>query len=192
MDNQRPSTSQDAQWLDVPAGDGHIRDVSLPTASTLCSSLSSPGMPQRAASPVSIDADGTWQAKHKRWIPNPETLTGRTLVVAADGTADEFDSDVRVGPLRIAAVNLTRRPQNSNIVKLVSLLQKDDPNRQKVYYQSGVGTYSGPGAAVPGAVSQALDYMVANTLGDHVRGEYMPCRGVAISLITIPQMRTSS
>jgi hypothetical protein len=110
MVNHRPSTSsQDAQWLDVPVGDAHMRSASLPTASTFCSSLSSPGMPQRAASPVSVDADGTWQAKHKRWMPNPETLTGRTLVVAADGTADEFDTDVRVGLLHIAAFNLTRR-----------------------------------------------------------------------------------
>lgn len=41
----------------------------------------------------------------------------RTLVLCFDGTGDQFDAD------------------NSNVVKLVSLLKKDDTANQLVYYQ---------------------------------------------------------
>lgn len=47
----------------------------------------------------------------------PPTHTNRTLVLCFDGTGDQFDAD------------------NSNIVKLVSLLKKDDSSKQMVYYQ---------------------------------------------------------
>ncbi|KAG9118864.1 hypothetical protein FRC07_006412 [Ceratobasidium sp. 392] len=36
-------------------------------------------------------------------------------------------------------------PENTNVVKLVELLKKNDPSRQMVYYQTGVGTYAPPG-----------------------------------------------
>ena len=41
----------------------------------------------------------------------------RTLVICFDGTGDQFDSD------------------NSNVVQFVSLLKKDDKDKQLVYYQ---------------------------------------------------------
>jgi hypothetical protein len=60
--------------------------------------------PRRVASSVSIDAEGSWQVTSvadTRWMPDPKTLSGRTLVVAVDGTADEYDSDVRVPSLSL-------------------------------------------------------------------------------------------
>ncbi|KAG5351898.1 hypothetical protein C0989_004619 [Termitomyces sp. Mn162] len=48
----------------------------------------------------------------------PPNHDHRTLVLCFDGTGDQFDSD------------------NSNIVELVSLLKKNDPHKQMVYYQS--------------------------------------------------------
>ncbi len=47
----------------------------------------------------------------------PPKHESRTLVLCFDGTGDQFDAD------------------NSNIVKLCSLLKKDDPSQQMVYYQ---------------------------------------------------------
>jgi hypothetical protein len=57
--------------------------------------------------------------------------SGRTLVICLDGTGDQFDND------------------NSNVVKLVACLKKDDPN-QLTYYQSGIGTYNGRGGLQKG------------------------------------------
>jgi hypothetical protein len=36
-------------------------------------------------------------------------------------------------------------PQNTNVVKLFALLDKDDQRRQLCYYQAGIGTYTNPG-----------------------------------------------
>lgn len=47
----------------------------------------------------------------------PPEHNHRTLVLCFDGTGDQFDAD------------------NSNIVQLVSLLKKNDRNKQMVYYQ---------------------------------------------------------
>jgi hypothetical protein len=53
-------------------------------------------------------------------IPPPHPTRKRTLVVCFDGTGDQFDND------------------NSNIVKLVALMKKDDRHQQLVYYQVSV------------------------------------------------------
>lgn len=50
-------------------------------------------------------------------IPPPQERKGRTLVLCFDGTGDQFDLD------------------NSNVVQLVSLLQKNEKSQQMVYYQ---------------------------------------------------------
>ncbi|KAL1699410.1 hypothetical protein EV121DRAFT_265145 [Schizophyllum commune] len=55
----------------------------------------------------------------------------RAIVLCFDGTGDQFDED------------------NSNIVSFLSLLKKDDPSKQLVYYQSGIGTYNIPQIAKP-------------------------------------------
>lgn len=73
-----------------------------------------------------------------------------------DGTGDQFDSD------------------NSNIVQLFSMLVKDDPRLQMVYYQAGIGTYSIPEMATPmmAKVSKTVDMMIGNHLNAHVMGGY--------------------
>ncbi|EIW59114.1 uncharacterized protein TRAVEDRAFT_28448 [Trametes versicolor FP-101664 SS1] len=81
----------------------------------------------------------------------------RTLILCFDGTASQYDGD------------------NTNVVKLYSLLQKDDDNDQQLcYYQPGVGTYFNPGMVSPlfqwGA--KILDEAFAWYLDAHVRGGY--------------------
>ncbi|KZT51457.1 hypothetical protein CALCODRAFT_521364 [Calocera cornea HHB12733] len=55
-------------------------------------------------------------------VPNAPGLGGRKLILCFDGTGDLFGS------------------ANTNVVKLVSFLKKDDYRNQMVYYQTGVGT----------------------------------------------------
>ncbi|CAK5284887.1 unnamed protein product [Mycena citricolor] len=94
-----------------------------------------------------------------RWVPPPENTAareGRCLILAFDGTGDQFDSD------------------NSNIVQLVSALKKNDKSKQMVYYQSGIGTYTTRKFATPFAttLSLTLDAMIAWNLDDHVMAGY--------------------
>ncbi|KAG1742634.1 uncharacterized protein EDB91DRAFT_1221578 [Suillus paluster] len=86
----------------------------------------------------------------------PPAHTHRTLVLCFDGTGDQFDSD------------------NSNIVQLFSMLVKDDPSQQMVYYQAGIGTYSIPEMATPmmAKLSKTVDMMIGNHLNAHVMGGY--------------------
>lgn len=80
----------------------------------------------------------------------------RTLVLCFDGTGDQFDAD------------------NSNIVQLFSMLRKDNPQQQLVYYQAGIGTYTIPQIATPimSKASQMVDMAIAKNLGVHVMGGY--------------------
>ncbi|KAG6919254.1 hypothetical protein DXG01_008050 [Tephrocybe rancida] len=59
------------------------------------------------------------------------TKSGRSLIVCFDGTSNEYDGD------------------NTNIVKFVAMLKKDDFNEQLVYYQPGIGTWFNPGVVSP-------------------------------------------
>ena len=104
--------------------------------------------------------------------PAPASENGRTLVLCFDGTANEFDDT------------------NTNVVKLVAMLEKESP-KQLVYYQvsrfcytdaksvltalqTGVGTYVGPGILGPVAkwVAKTADLGVAWYLDAHVMGGY--------------------
>ncbi|KAF9461536.1 hypothetical protein BDZ94DRAFT_1167539 [Collybia nuda] len=89
-------------------------------------------------------------------IPSRETFPARTLILCFDGTGDQFDSD------------------NSNIVDLVRMLRKDDHNRQMVYYQAGIGTYTSPNIATPlaASVSKILDEAIAWNFSAHVMEGY--------------------
>ena len=75
--------------------------------------------------------------KHERvWKPDPNTPDRhRTLVVCFDGTGDSFDQDV--SPFLSRIWFHAHRPilQNSNVVQFLSMLKKDDPAKQLVYYQ---------------------------------------------------------
>jgi uncharacterized protein (DUF2235 family) len=77
-------------------------------------------------------------------------------VLCFDGTGDQFDAD------------------NSNIVQFVSLLKKNDPNEQMVYYQSGIGTYTACSSIIPqwSSYQKMLDIMFAWNLRAHVMGGY--------------------
>jgi hypothetical protein len=49
------------------------------------------------------------------------------------------------------------------------MLKKDDPSRQMVYYQPGIGTYTDAGPGLR-ALSKVMDLMLAWSLDNHVRG----------------------
>lgn len=77
----------------------------------------------------------------------------KTLVLCFDGTLDRYNDKI------------------SNIARLVSFLEKNDPDRQLVYYQAGVGTSIGPayfGRAVQYVVD-LWDSAFATSLDRHVR-----------------------
>jgi uncharacterized protein (DUF2235 family) len=80
----------------------------------------------------------------------------RTLIVCFDGTGDQFDND------------------NSNVVQFVSLLKKDDKDKQLVYYQAGIGTYNSPKIVSPtlSKLKLVLDLMFAGSLDAHVMCGY--------------------
>ncbi|KAH7097526.1 hypothetical protein BKA62DRAFT_833227 [Auriculariales sp. MPI-PUGE-AT-0066] len=86
-----------------------------------------------------------------------ELNPGRTLVLCFDGTSNEFDGD------------------NTNVVKLLALLRKDQPHKQLVFYQPGIGTFAKPGIFSPLMlwIAQMVDMAIAWYLDEHVLGGYM-------------------
>ncbi|CEL52147.1 putative protein YEL023C OS=Saccharomyces cerevisiae (strain ATCC 204508 / S288c) GN=YEL023C PE=4 SV=1 [Rhizoctonia solani AG-1 IB] len=80
----------------------------------------------------------------------------RTLVLCFDGTTNYFDET------------------NTNVVKLLDLLQRDNEEEQMVYYQPGVGTYAPPGIFLPITLKLAkiADQAIALYLDKHVMGGY--------------------
>lgn len=80
----------------------------------------------------------------------------RTLVLCFDGTSNEFSE------------------RNTNVVKLYSILKKDDPNSQLCYYQAGIGTYFQPGVVSPlfRFAARVLDEMFAWYLSEHIMDGY--------------------
>ncbi|KAF9473886.1 hypothetical protein BDN70DRAFT_937075 [Pholiota conissans] len=93
---------------------------------------------------------------HALPITVPPHHLHRTLVLCFDGTGDQFDDD------------------NSNIVNFLSMLKKDTPRQQLVYYQAGIGTYTIPQIAKPmmAKVHKIMDSMVGVHLDAHVMGGY--------------------
>ncbi|KAF8811050.1 hypothetical protein BYT27DRAFT_7336427 [Phlegmacium glaucopus] len=87
----------------------------------------------------------------------PPEHSNRTLVLCFDGTANQFNAD------------------NSNVVKLVSLLKKDDSTKQMVYYQAGIGTYSPTHEILSPLmtwIKRTLDEMVGWSINAHVMDGY--------------------
>ena len=67
---------------------------------------------------------GSYYPMHMHAIRNSKKPpTGRTIILCLDGTGDQFDGD------------------NSNVVRFFRCLKKDEPSKQLVYYQAGLGTY---------------------------------------------------
>ncbi|KAJ2924928.1 hypothetical protein H1R20_g12181, partial [Candolleomyces eurysporus] len=106
---------------------------------------------------VSIDDDTNHPVKPQTLPPViPSSHQHRNLIVCFDGTGDQFDAD------------------NSNVVQFVSLLKKDDRNRQLVYYQTGIGTSTGANTTVSPWRSQLrkiLDTMFAHSIDAHIMGK---------------------
>ncbi|KAG8747044.1 hypothetical protein FRC10_002460 [Ceratobasidium sp. 414] len=82
--------------------------------------------------------------------------TTRTLILCFDGTSNRYDEE------------------NTNVVKFMSLIKNDVPERQLVYYQPGIGTYTNPGIFTPLSmkVANILDQAVAWYIGAHITGGY--------------------
>ncbi|KAF8169605.1 hypothetical protein K438DRAFT_1909489 [Mycena galopus ATCC 62051] len=80
----------------------------------------------------------------------------RCLILCFDGTCDQVDA------------------KNSNVVQLVSAMKKDDPKKQMVYYQSGIGTYTSLKVVNPltTKISLILDAAVAWNLDAHIMAGY--------------------
>ncbi|KDN51574.1 hypothetical protein RSAG8_00119, partial [Rhizoctonia solani AG-8 WAC10335] len=80
----------------------------------------------------------------------------RMLVLCFDGTTNVYDGT------------------NTNVVKLFSLLKRDNRMEQMVYYQPGVGTYVPPGILLPIILKLAkvADQAIALYLDKHVMGGY--------------------
>ncbi|KIJ26685.1 hypothetical protein M422DRAFT_25315 [Sphaerobolus stellatus SS14] len=89
-------------------------------------------------------------------VPQDAAYTPRTLVLCFDGTDGSYGAN------------------NTNIVKFFSLLRRDCPEEQSVYYQPGVGTYEAPG--IMGTIRQKIamltDSAFAMYLDAHVMGGY--------------------
>jgi uncharacterized protein (DUF2235 family) len=83
-------------------------------------------------------------------------VSGRNIVICIDGTANEF-----------------KLRQNTNVVKLFSLLVRDSA-RQIAYYHPGVGTMAPPGALTRAAkaVTRILGMAVGYGLFDDIREAY--------------------
>ncbi|QRV72408.1 hypothetical protein RhiJN_00422 [Ceratobasidium sp. AG-Ba] len=81
---------------------------------------------------------------------------GRTLILCFDGTSNRYNE------------------MNTNVVKFMSLIKNDVPDRQLVYYQPGIGTYTNPGIFTPISMKMAnmLDQGVAWYIGAHITGGY--------------------
>ncbi|KAG8910030.1 hypothetical protein FRC01_006588 [Tulasnella sp. 417] len=88
----------------------------------------------------------------------PKPRKGRTLILCFDGTSNRFDTD----------------DKNTNVVLLFSMLEKNKPDQQLVYYQTGIGTYTPSGliSRIGQKVARALDEAFAWYLEDHVIGGY--------------------
>ncbi|RXW23141.1 hypothetical protein EST38_g2693 [Candolleomyces aberdarensis] len=119
------------------------------------------GLPTTSQSPLSIkttfeDLQGRQSSIGPDIPAIPEDRKRRrTLVLCFDGTGDQFDAD------------------NSNIVEFFSTLSKGDPDNQMVYYQAGIGTYTGPRVNLfLHRVSKILDEAIAWNLGTHIMDGY--------------------
>ena len=82
-------------------------------------------------------------------------VNGRNLIICCDGTNNEFG------------------PENTNIVRLIQVLQRD-PQTQRLYYDPGVGTLPNPGAftALAKRLSEYWELAFATDLPDRVSNAY--------------------
>ena len=75
--------------------------------------------------------------------------------------------------------------KNSNVVQFVSMLRKDDTAQQLVYYQPGIGTYTGTDLPVVSSISKTLDDMFATNLSTHIKRTFTHSAQCSIRLIAV-------
>src|ERR1043166_315678 len=82
-------------------------------------------------------------------------LSGRNLVICCDGTNNEFG------------------PENTNVVRLIQVLDRT-PQKQRLFYDPGVGTLPNPGAltALTRRLSEYWELAFATDLLDKVGRAY--------------------
>ncbi|KAJ3818280.1 hypothetical protein F5880DRAFT_1685007 [Lentinula raphanica] len=140
----------------------HVRNETMSSTATVF------GGQAPSKSPISrecsTDSQGSTSSStsSQSIVPPLDAHSYRTLVLCFDGTGDQFDSD------------------NSNIVQLFTVLKKDDRDKQMVYYQAGIGTYTSPQVATPmmAKFSKTVDMAIEHNtesgwyLDAHVMGGY--------------------
>lgn len=106
-------------------------------------------------------------------MPLPSDQQGlppRNLVLCFDGTSNEFEADKVRGELTdpIEPLLIFTYDQNTNIVHLFQMLKRDKPDKQLVYYQTGVGTLTPRTSILGKRISESLDQAFAWYLEEHV------------------------
>jgi len=90
--------------------------------------------------------------------PDKETISQRCrpLVLCFDGMGEQIDKN------------------NTNISQLFAMLSKDNCNKQMVYYQTSIGTYTAKDVfgGVSSSVVQTLDSVFPETIDDHLKDAY--------------------
>ncbi|KIJ39768.1 hypothetical protein M422DRAFT_49486 [Sphaerobolus stellatus SS14] len=84
----------------------------------------------------------------------PPNHAHRTIVLCFDGTQNKISN------------------QLSNVAKLFSLLERGDPSRQLVYYQTGIETYTSSSLTkgpISSRIAKTLDSMFATSIAGHVQ-----------------------
>ncbi|RDB19651.1 hypothetical protein Hypma_013275 [Hypsizygus marmoreus] len=87
--------------------------------------------------------------------PAMPDLPSRNIILCFDGTGNKFG-------------------ENSNVVRFFHALVKDNPERQLVYYQPGIGTYNQRQfiTQTVSTIASAIDQGVALHINDHVKEGY--------------------
>jgi len=73
-------------------------------------------------------------------------LNGRNLVVCIDGTSNQFGETVSICNVITKTIQYTINAnlphKNTNVIELYNLILKEDSNKQRTWYNSGIGTYA--------------------------------------------------
>ena len=118
------------------------------TASTSPSKDTENLVPLHGPTPLEVKGRGIFDPKpnlcfscnpvytHDRnWIRPECPPQERNLILCFDGTGDSFDEDVSQLSRLGSRSQLMRHFQNSNVVQLLAMMKKDEPEKQLVYYQ---------------------------------------------------------
>ncbi|TIA89608.1 hypothetical protein E3P81_02861 [Wallemia ichthyophaga] len=161
---------ENVETIQVEADTNHMNRLTVDIDATRNVSASPSGTynenkrsfaPSPASEQNNVEEVGLFQ---KSYYPNfihalrdsKSNSSGRTIILCLDGTGDQFDGD------------------NSNVVRFFRCLKKDEPSKQLVYYQAGLGTYTTTRSANPitTRLSAIGDVTIGSGLGHHIRDAY--------------------